>query len=104
MILLENSLERRDAWACFDRGRGFCLLINKEIETCKPVSLEDIENNLEVHTPPLLRGILWWPKGQRVISTTFTASDKMPIDVSLVSLPSPSTPAHPWKNRSLPRA
>lgn len=90
MILLEKCLERRDVWACFDRGRGFCLLINKEIETCKPVFLKDIKINFEVHTSPLLGGISWWLMGQRgIISTTFTARDKMPIAVSFVHLPLP---------------
>lgn len=80
MILLEKCLKRRDVWARFDRGRGFCLLFNKDTETCKPVLLQDIKNNLEVHMPPLTRCILQWLKGQRgIISTTFTAREKMPV-------------------------
>lgn len=92
IILLEKCPERRDVWACFDRGRGFCLLINKEIETFKPVLLKDIKNHFEVPAP-LLRCILWWLIEHRgIISTTFTARDKMPTDVSPDNLPSPSTP------------
>lgn len=54
MALLEKCIGRRNVWACFDRGKGFCLSFNKEIETCKPVFLKDIKNNFEVHIPPLL--------------------------------------------------
>lgn len=104
MILLEKCLERRDVWACFDRGRGFCLLINKEIETCKPVLLKDIKNHFEVHTSPLLRCILWWLMEHRgIINTTFTARDKTSVDVSPVNLPSP-VPQHTVENQESTRA